>query len=442
MLGRSRFGLVSIAERVECMNASPAEGVQASPEAINAIVKASEAYAIFASQDIVDVRGLKLWAKGQPVSSALQQRLLDRKLQHPLEACLAVEDGVTVASLRSDLSAYLEEGTPLAAALRPWTPQLLQQVKQIPLHSVAQLLLTTALATRPNTLPHAVIAMALAGAMASAQRSVVDVRQAMLGGLLHDIGEVYIQPQYLNPCVALDLVGHKHLAVHPRVAQMLLSTSTDYPESLCRAIGEHHERLDGSGYPARLGSEKISPLGRLLGVVEVMLGLMRSPRAPLIRASFALRIVPGEFDPVWSNLVCNIARSAGEIFSSPADAASADDAQDVPLDQIDQRLAQAQLIKATLKNQAVGGLSLEIAEAALYRLGRLRVAWNALGFWGVDVAELDPLEAFQLNLTGKELQQRLGQLERECFLLSERLSDAERMILQPLWPNLMQELPG
>ncbi|MFY7942621.1 MAG: HD domain-containing protein, partial [Burkholderiaceae bacterium] len=168
-----------------------ASGNEANPQALDAIVKASETYSIVASQDIVDVRGLKLWAKGQPVSSALQQRLLERKLQHPLEVCLTAEDGVTLFGLHDDLKGWLDDSSnPLSAALRPWGPALLDQVKRLPLHSVAQLLLTAALATRPTSLPHAVSAMAIAGAMMlSRHRSAVDVRLAMLGGLLHDLGE-------------------------------------------------------------------------------------------------------------------------------------------------------------------------------------------------------------------------------------------------------------
>ena len=221
-----------------------ASGNEANPQALDAIVKASETYSIVASQDIVDVRGLKLWAKGQPVSAALQNRLLERKLQHPLEVCLTAEDGVTLFALHDDLKAWLDDSSnPLSSALRPWAPALLDQVKRLPLHSVAQLLLTAGLATRPNSLSHAVSAMALAGAMMlSRNRLAVDVRMAMLGGLLHDLGEIYIQPQYLDYSGPLDLLGHKHLVVHPRVAQLLLRSTTDYPELLCRAIGEHDQR--------------------------------------------------------------------------------------------------------------------------------------------------------------------------------------------------------
>lgn len=419
------------------MNRRQTVGTPTNPEVLQAIIKAGETYSIVASQDIVDMRGLKLWAKGQPVSAALQQRLLDRKLLRPLEACLAVEDGVTLFSLHADLQAQLDGDGSLALALRPWAPVLLQHVKQLPLHSVAQLLLTTALATRPDTLPHAVAAMALAGALACGRSGLVDTRLAMLGGLLHDLGEVYIQPRYLDFVGTLDLVGHKHLVVHPRLAQLMFSSITDYPEALCRAIGEHHERHDGSGYPARLVDLNCSELGRLLAVVEVTAGILRGGRAPLTRASFALRVVPGEFDPQWASLVCNLARGVNEAI--PDEPAATLGAEATPLTAIEQRIEQGQQLLATLKAQGRMGPILEIVETALTRLGRLQVAWNALGFWGADVRELSRTEQFELALANKELQQRLNQLQRECLLLAERLGQLEKTWIEPLWRGILLE---
>lgn len=418
------------------MNRPQAAGSPTSPEVLQAIVKAGETYSIIASQDIVDVRGLKLWAKGQPVSAALQQRLLDRKLQRPLEACLAVEDGVTLFGLHDDLQAFLDSEAPLGLALRPWAPVLLAQVKQLPLHSVAQLLLTTALATRPDTLPHAVTAMALAGAMASSRNNLIDTRLAMLGGLLHDIGEVYIQPRYLDFIGPMDLIGHKHLVVHPRLAQMMLSSTTDYPEALCRAIGEHHERHDGSGYPARLMEHNCSELGRLLAVAELACGISRKGNAPLTRASFALRVVPGEFDPPWASFVCNLARGVDEV---PDDTQRQSPTDDSPLVHIDQRLDQTRRLMTTLTGQGRGGQILEIVETAQSRLTRLQVAWNALGFWGAEPSELSPAEQFELALANSELQQRLSQLQRECLLLSERLGQLEKTWIEPLWRGVLRE---
>jgi hypothetical protein len=407
-------------------------GAQTNPELLQSIIKASETYSIVASQDIVDIRGLKLWAKGQPVSVALQQRLLERKLMQPLEACLMAKDGVTPFTLLDELNAFWAEESSLSQAMRPHAAVLEKQLKQIPLHSVAQLLLTTALATRPDSLPHAVRAMALAGSMAQAQSSPVDTRLAMLGGLLHDIGEAYIQPQYLDPEQPLDLLGHKHMMVHPRMAQVLLSATTDYPVTLCRAVGEHHERLNGSGYPARLSGEAISPLGLLLAAVEVTMGIARVRRpAPLTRASFALRVVPGEFPTRYSSVVFNMARAAKEEVPQHFELPN------VALEHINTALTNAQKIAQTFQSFSLSTDARLIVSLALERMARMRVAWNALGVWGMSPSELTAHDHFEMSLAGSELRLRMRDLQRECMLMAEHLNQTEIAQLQPIWADLL-----
>ena len=414
---------------MQAVNFSPGDS-QADPDFLAAILRASETYSIVASQDIVDVRGLKLWAKGLPVSAALQQRLLERKLLNPIEACLMAEDGVTPFYLVEQLKKFLDSNHSMANALRPWGTVLEKQLKQIPLHSVAQLLLTTALATRPGAVEHAVQAMALAGGMAHAQSLPVDVRLAMLGGLLHDIGEAYIQPQYLDGAEPLDLLGYQHMMVHPRIAQLLLDATTDYPATLCRAVGEHHERANGSGYPARLQGEAISPLGMLLAAVETTMGMSQSPTAPLFRASFALRVVPGEFPSRYSSVVFNMARDAREKIPSnirvPSDA----------LQHINATLEKARLTTQALQSSTGSKERTAIVLLAEDRLARLRMAWNALGVWGLAPDQLTPQDHFEMDLAWGELRLRLFELQRECMLLAESLSEPEKTELTPIWADL------
>lgn len=414
---------------MEAVNFSPGDS-HANPDFLAALVKASETYSIVASQDIVDVRGLKLWAKGLPVSAALQQRLLERKLRNPLEACLMAEDGVTPFYLLEHLSLFLDSQHSMAQALRPHADLLKRQLKQIPLHSVAQLLLTTALATRPGAVDHAVQAMALAGAMAQAQSSPMDMRLAMLGGLLHDIGEAYTQPQYLDGQEPLDLLGHKHMMVHPRVAQLLLSATTDYPATLCRAVGEHHERLNGSGYPARLQGDAISPLGLLLAAVETTMALSLAPVAPLTRASFALRVVPGEFPTRYASVVFNMARSAHE--EPPTNIRVSTGA----LYHINATLQHAQETAQALQAGAGSPERGAIVNLALERIARLRQAWNALGVWGLRPEQITAQDNFEMDLAWGELRLRLYELQRECMLLAENLPDAEKTELTPIWADL------
>ena len=72
---------------------------RANPHALAAILEASETKRIIAATDIFDISGIKLWASNQPVSAALQRKLLDRQLRQPLESCLVAQDGVTSITL-------------------------------------------------------------------------------------------------------------------------------------------------------------------------------------------------------------------------------------------------------------------------------------------------------------------------------------------------------
>ena len=241
-------------------------GIEANPVALNAIMRASEKHLIVACEDIVDARGFKLWAKGQPVSASLQQKLLERRLERPLEACLTAQDGATLPFLQESMASFLSSPSALAQGLAPWAGPVQEHMQGLTWHSVVQLLCTTAMATRTSYIAHAVGAAALMGAMALSKKwPAGEVRTAMLAGLLHDIGEVYIQPAYLDSSDPLDLLGYKHLAVHPRMAQMLLASTTNYSPALCQAVGEHHERLGlpgASAWQADVGAGEDAVGGR------------------------------------------------------------------------------------------------------------------------------------------------------------------------------------
>src|SRR3954470_18252541 len=91
----------------------------ANPHALATILEASETKRIIAATDIFDISGTKLWASNQPVSAALQRKLLDRQLRQPLESCLVAQDGVTSISLLESLNELLQGNSPLAPILRP-----------------------------------------------------------------------------------------------------------------------------------------------------------------------------------------------------------------------------------------------------------------------------------------------------------------------------------
>ena len=406
----------------------------ANPHALATILEAAETRRIIAATDIFAIDGTKLWASQKPVSASLQRKLMDRQLRAPLESCLVAEDGVTAATLGQDLQALVASDSPLAPLLRVHAPRLVREAAHVPLHPVAQLLLSAAQSARPDTYHHAVAAMALAGALSAANGGDVrEIRTAMLCGLLHDLGEMYIAPQYgeAEADRALDILSYRQLVVHPHVGYLLVHQLTDYPGVVARAVAEHHERLDGSGYPHALTGDAMSPLGRLLAVTEAALGAMHGPFGHLMHASVALRAVPGEFDLRWVGFVSRAANQQPPLqpVMEPADIHARLSALDAVLHAAERNVAAAASCAKAPTLQ--GALAL-----AGFMVERLRAGWNESGLWtlhvssGAEAAEVEALEDaiyFRLRAVQRAMQLHAGELPADEAAALQALGDSLAM---------------
>ena len=410
----------------------------ANPHALATILEASETKKIIACHDIFDMTGIKLWTRNQPVSQELQRKLLDRQLRQPLESCLMAEDGVTPHSLALSLKTLLAQDTPLTQLLQPHADKLAHEATHIPLHSVAQLLLTAAQASRPDTYDHAVQAMALNGAlMIEHGGSLHDVRLAMLCGLLHDLGEMYIAPQFNEADAdrALDFQSYLQLVVHPHIGYLLITQLTNYPPIVARAVAEHHEHLDGSGYPHNLQHGQISPQGRLLAVTEHALNALRGDPAHLVRTSVALRVVPGEFDLRWVGLITNTERTQKALESTVSD-----EAISAKLHQLDQAMLTAEDHASALMTTAESPALKDALSLAQHLLSRLRLGWNTSGLWSEEaIAHQD---AAELEAIAQELQFRLRSIQRAVMLRAGKLQPDDLHRLRLLCENLGDAQPG
>ena len=405
---------------------------QANTHVVKAILDAAQDRAIVASRDIYDERGIKLLAHNMPITPVLQQRLLGLRLKQPLETSLRFEAGLDKNRLRKAFAWLMESGHGLAQPLRTWAKEVDAQITSLPLDPVAQFLLSTVQANNPAAFEHAVQAMALAGAMSvRSGASPGDLRLAMVAGLLHDIGELYLDPTLVAAGDVLDLPSYRQLVTHPRLGEQLLVSLAHYPLTLTRAIAEHHERLDGSGYPNQATGDRLSPLGRMLCVVEATLGMLAISGQAWGRASFALRVIPGEFDGHWTGLVAGAAaeqaRSGQRVDSAALDQAWAG------LTRSSQHM-QAAVALASRMETSTRPLVRESALAAGHLLERLRAGWNDMGLWAG--APVDGPGLQEVVMADAELRYRLGRLERNCLWHVAALEVDDLAELAPLWASL------
>ena len=100
--------------------------------------------------------------------------------------------------------------------------------------------------------------------------------------LLHDLGKLGVSNSILDKPGKLTPEEHKAVLSHPGMSRTILDRITGFGE-LARIAGEHHERLDGSGYPLGLESSQLCLESRVLALADFFTALIedRPYRGPL-----------------------------------------------------------------------------------------------------------------------------------------------------------------
>jgi putative nucleotidyltransferase with HDIG domain len=95
------------------------------------------------------------------------------------------------------------------------------------------------------------------------------LKELVLGGLLHDIGKTQIPLAILNKPAKLTPEEMDIMQEHSTLGYELVKKTNALPQSILLGVWQHHERLDGTGYPFGLTGEEISPFARIIAIADV-----------------------------------------------------------------------------------------------------------------------------------------------------------------------------
>jgi len=131
--------------------------------------------------------------------------------------------------------------------------------------------LVTALESRdPYTAGHQVksadLACAIAREMGLDEHKIEGLRMA---GVIHDIGKLSIPAEILSKPTALSNLEYSLIKVHPESGYEMLK-NVESPWPLAQIVHQHHERMDGSGYPRNLKGDEILLEARIMAVADVV----------------------------------------------------------------------------------------------------------------------------------------------------------------------------
>jgi putative nucleotidyltransferase with HDIG domain len=110
----------------------------------------------------------------------------------------------------------------------------------------------------------------------------VEARRLVRAGLLHDIGKLGVSNRILDKPGALSAEERRVVEFHPLHTAQILGRVGVFSE-LIETAARHHERLDRSGYPWKLGGSELDTAARILAVADVFEALTadRPYRAPM-----------------------------------------------------------------------------------------------------------------------------------------------------------------
>ncbi len=138
------------------------------------------------------------------------------------------------------------------------------------LSGIIQVIVRMSEARDPYTAGHqkrvSELAVAMAREMGMTQR---DIEGIQMAGMIHDIGKISIPAEILSKPSKLTEIEFALIKTHPKIGFMIMQ-DVEFPWSIAQIVAQHHEKMDGSGYPDKLAGDAILPEARIVCVADVV----------------------------------------------------------------------------------------------------------------------------------------------------------------------------
>jgi putative nucleotidyltransferase with HDIG domain len=95
------------------------------------------------------------------------------------------------------------------------------------------------------------------------------INSVLIAGAIHDIGKIYLPAEILNKPGQLNGSEYSIIMNHPQVGYDILK-KVEFPWPVAKIVLQHHERMNGTGYPYGLEGEEIMLEARILAVADAV----------------------------------------------------------------------------------------------------------------------------------------------------------------------------
>ncbi len=127
-----------------------------------------------------------------------------------------------------------------------------------------------------------------------------------MAGVVHDLGKIYVPAEILSKPSRLNDIEFSLIKTHSQVGYDLLKT-IDFPWPIAQIVHQHHERLNGSGYPQGLSSEQILIEAKIICVADVVEAMAsHRPYRPAMGVETALEHIKEESGNLYDSEAVNM----------------------------------------------------------------------------------------------------------------------------------------
>lgn len=95
-----------------------------------------------------------------------------------------------------------------------------------------------------------------------------DFNTLVLATTYHDIGKMYISQEILYKNDKLNAEEFEEIKKHPYFSYLALLNMGERNLNILNAVKQHHERIDGTGYPCKLKGNEISGISKIISIID------------------------------------------------------------------------------------------------------------------------------------------------------------------------------
>ncbi len=231
---------------------------------------------IVATEDILSDNGVLLAKSGIEFNKQTCEKILKFKLLKPLEDSIAIENQLNAKSIYNSIMQTVTKDPWLRVINDTLGNKVALQrcclrVEKFP---ILEQKLTVLNIELPDIFEQAILSAYLCYICAITDNlAQEDIEHYFLAGITHDIGFLHINHATLKKQGDLTADEWRNIQSHPVIGYEMLKGMNQFPKVAARAVLEHHENLDGSGYPKNKTTAELDRLGQLVNLLDNVIAI-------------------------------------------------------------------------------------------------------------------------------------------------------------------------